>query len=74
MTDSWPLSIVSLGLLAFIAWREWLHCKLVRDLTAKIKAGSIYEYAVAMEEKPKERKQQAERANAVSDPVLGPTY
>lgn len=73
MSEHLAFAIV-MALIAFLAWREWLHARMMKDITSKIKAGSIYEYQMVMDEKPKKEKVQEEKPKTVSDPVLGPTY
>jgi len=70
LSDYLAVTII-LALVALLAWREWLNARLVRDITSKIKAGSIYEYQMAVEPK---KKTQEDKPKKVPDDVLGTDY
>jgi hypothetical protein len=68
----WTLAGINAGMLALIAWKEVQHAKLVRDLTAKLMARNLYEYATVAEDKP-EREAKVKKDKLI-DPVLGPDF
>lgn len=69
------LVTVCIGMLGFLAWRENEHRKQIDELTSKIMARSLNDYAIAKQTmsnplQPKVEKQEKK----ISDPVLGLQY
>lgn len=72
MEAVWILAGVAAGLMGLIAWKEVAHNRILRDLTAKLMARNLYEYAQVAEDKPQpEMKVKKEK---LTDPILGKDF
>lgn len=66
--------VIAIGLMAIIVWREMEHKKQIDELTSKLVARSIGEYASARQAEKTVPPPKPEAPKKLKDPTLGSHY